>query len=312
MIKSEGTRAEEMGESEQPARSEDDVNTSEAAVSGRGAPEAWRSKGFRLSVITAAFILAAGFSFAVGRIFGLGDTAVHSAIPAPLKGDDIFVEDQEGIAQDNLSNATEMTGEGIVHILAGGTSVGLGLVLTQSGKVLTTYQPAAGTAKLAAEYVLSGKAFNATVIGVDPAAGLALLQMEGADGRAFSTVTVGNSDMITSSAAAVREKDYHRPGEIKASAVSSTGTQDGISLDVGTVTTLNTTVVIDGTTWTGLMAAALESPLPWVLGDPLVNLNGHVIGIIVGNSRSGSSTVAYAIPINGALAAATQMTDGSA
>jgi S1-C subfamily serine protease len=311
VIRGETTHVEEIDDSEQSARAEDDVDTSDAAKSSRAVPEAWRNKGFRLSVIATAFILAAGLSFGVGRVFGLGNTAVHSAIPAPLKGDDIFVEDPDGLAHDNLSNITKSTGQGMVHVLSGGTSVGIGLVLTQSGKVLTTYQPSAGAANLAAEYVYSRETFKAKVIGVDPAAGLALLQMEGSSGRAFSTVTVGNSDTIVSSAAAIREASYHVPGDVIDTAVSTMGMDDGVSLDVGKLTTLNTTVDIDGTTWTGLMASTLPSALPWVLGDPLVNPNGHVIGIIIGNSRSGSNTVAYAIPINAALSVATQIADGN-
>jgi S1-C subfamily serine protease len=307
----ETTHVEEIDDSEQFAHAEDDVDTSAAAKSSRAVPQAWRNKGFRLSVIATAFVLAAGLSFGVGRVFGLGNTAVHSAIPAPLKGDDIFVEDPDGIAQDNLSNITEHTGQGMVHVMSGGTPVGIGLVLTQSGKVLTTYRPSAGAANLAAEYVYSRETFKAKVIGTDPAAGLALLQMEGSNGRAFSTVTVGNSDTIVSSAAAVRESSYHVPGEVVDTAVSTTGTEGGVSLDVGKLTTLDTTVAIDGTTWTGLMASTLPSALPWVLGDPLVNLNGHVIGIIIGASRSGSNTVAYAIPINPALEVATQIADGN-
>jgi S1-C subfamily serine protease len=295
----------------QSARAEDDVRPGDAAESSRAVPEAWRHKGFRLCVIAMAFILAAGLSFGVGRVFGLGNTAVHSAIPAPLKGDDIFVESPDGIAQDNLSNITESTGQGMVHILSAGTSVGIGLVLTQSGKVLTAYRPAAGAANLAAEYVFSRETFKATVIGADPAAGLALLQLEGGNGRAFSTVTVGNSDTIVSSAAGIRESTYHVPGDVIDTAVSTTGTEDGVSLDVGKLTTLNTTVAIDGTTWTGLMASALPSALPWVLGDPLVNPNGHVIGIIIGNSRSGTNIVSYAIPVNTALAVARQIADGN-
>jgi len=290
---------------------EDDADTSDAAKSGRTVPRAWRSKGFRFSVIAAAFILAAGLSFGVGRVLGLGNIEIRSAIPGPLKGDDVFVEDPDGIAHDNLSNVTEFTGQGMVHVLSGGTSVGIGLVLTQSGKVLTTYRPSAGAANLAAKYVFSGDTFKATVIGVDPAAGLALLQMEGANGRPFSTVTVGNSDTIVSSAAAIRESSYHVPGEVIDTAVSTTGTEAGASLDVGKLTTLNMNVDIDGTTRTGLMASTLPSPLPWVLGDPLVNPNGHVIGIVIGESRSGFNTVAYAIPINAALAVATQIADGN-
>jgi hypothetical protein len=296
----------------QSTRVEDDADTSDAAKSGRAVPEAWRNKGFRLSVIAMAFILAAGLSFGVGRVLGLGNTDILSAIPVPLKGtSDVFVEDPDGLAQDNMSNALEFTGQGMVHVLSGGTSVGLGLVLTQSGKVLTTYLPAKGAANLAAEYVFSRETFKAQVIAVDPAAGLALLQMQGGDGRPFSTVTVGNSDTIVSSAAAIREHSYHVPGQVIDSAVSTTATSDGVLLDVGDLTTLNTSVNIDGVLWTGLLASALPSALPWVLGDPLVNPNGHVIGIIVGNARTGSETVAYAIPINAALAAATQMADGN-
>jgi len=307
VARGESAHAEEIDETEQSVRPEDDVDTDDAAESSRAVPAAWRNKGFRLGASAAALILAAGLSFGVGRLAGLGNIAVRSAIPAPLPGQDVFVEDQEGIAQDNKSNVLELTGQGMVHVLSGGTSVGIGMVLTQSGKVLTTYRPAAGAANLTAEYVFSHKTFKATVIGVDPAAGLALLQMQGSNGRPFSTVTVGNSDAVVSSANAIRQSSYHVPGQVFETAVSTTGTAGGVALDTGTLTTLNTTVAIDGTTWTGLMASSLSTPLPWVVGDPLVNPNGHVIGIIIGNARSGLNTIAYAIPINAALAIAAKL-----
>jgi S1-C subfamily serine protease len=309
--RSETTHVEEIDESEQSARAEDDVDTSDAVKSSRAVPAAWRNKGFRLSVIATAFIVAAGLSFGVGRVVGLGNTALHSAIPAPLKGDDIFVEDTDGFARDNLSNITENTGQGMVHVLSGGASVGIGLVLTQSGKVLTTYQPSAGAANLAAEYVYSRKTFKAKVIGVDPGAHLALLQMEGGNGRAFSTVTVGNSDTVVRTAQIARQYSVHVPGEVIATAVSTAGTERGVSFDVGKLTTLNTKVTLGRLTWTGLMAAALPSSQPPAIGGPLVNPNGHVIGIIVGSSSSGFSTVGYAIPINGVLSVAAQIADGN-
>jgi hypothetical protein len=308
--KGESTHVAETGESGQLARSAPGGDRDYDAKSGRAVPDAWRNKGFRFCVITTSFVLAAGLSFGVGRVFGLGNVEVLSAIPGPLKGDDIFVEDQEGVAHDNLENITESTDQGIVHILAGGTSVGIGLVLTQSGKVLTPYRPSAGAANLAAEYVFSHKTFTARLIGADQDAGLALLQMEGSNGRPFSTVTVGNSDTIASSAAEVRGASARMSGEIIATAVSTTGTADGVTLDVGTLTSLNTNVDIDGSTWDGLMASTLPSSLPWVLGDPLVNPNGHVIGVIIGSARSGSSTVAYALPINGVLSVASRMAEG--
>jgi S1-C subfamily serine protease len=278
---------------------------------GRDVPKAWRSKRFRITAIATAVVLAAGIGFAAGRVIGLGNTVILSAIPQPANGKDAFIEDDDGIAQDNQANILQATAPGMVHVLSGGTSVGIGLVLTESGKVLTTYQPAAGTANLAAEYVLSRATFKATVIGTDPAAGLALLQLQGGDGRPFSTVTVGNSATLVNSSEASRESSYHVPGQVYDTAVGTTGRQDALTLDVGTLDYLDTTVTIGRTTRSGLLASVLQSAQTSAIGGPLVNLNGQVIGITVGGSGTGLHIMAYAIPINTALAVATQIADGN-
>jgi S1-C subfamily serine protease len=236
---------------------------------------------------------------------------ILTAIPKPATGKDAFVEDDDGIAQDNQENIFQATAPGMVHVLSGGTSVGIGLVLTESGKVLTTYQPAAGAASLAAEYVLSRATFKATVIGTDPAAGLALLQLQGGDGRPFSTVTVGNSATLVNSSEASRETSYHVPGQVYDTAVGTTGRQNALTLDVGTLDYLDTTVTVGRTTRSGLMASVLQSAQTSAIGGPLVNLNGQVIGITVGGSGTGLSITGYAIPINTALAVATRIADGN-
>ena len=292
-------------------QTEHDEGTSEPANSGRGVQKAWRSKRFRISVIAAAVILATGLGFGVGRGIGLGNTVILTAIPQPATGKDAFIEDDDGIAQDNQENILQATAPGMVHVLSGGTSVGIGLVITESGKVLTTYQPAAGAANLAAEYVLSRATFKATVIGTDPAAGLALLQLEGADGRPFSTVTVGNSATLVNSSEASRESSYHVPGQVYDTAVGTTGRQDALTLDVGTLDTLDTTVTVGRTTRSGLLASVLQSAQASAIGGPLVNLNGQVIGITIGGWGSGLHIMGYAIPINTALAVATQIADGN-
>jgi S1-C subfamily serine protease len=289
------------------------LEADDAAESRQAVPEAWRSKRFRMCVIAAAVILAAGAGFGVGRVMGLGNIVILSAIPKPstcqswVPSSCAFFEDDDLTAQDNQQNILDTTALGMVHVLSGGTSVGIGLVLTESGKVLTTYRPAAGAANLAAEYVLSRQTFKARVIGVDPAAGLALLQLEGGNGRAFSTVTVGNSDTLVKNAEASSESSYHVPGEIYDTAVGTAGREATLTIDTGTLVTLNTTVIAGRTTRSGLMASVLQSAAPAVFGGPLVNLNGQVIGIIVGGSGSGLDVVGYAIPINTALAVATQL-----
>jgi S1-C subfamily serine protease len=276
------------------------------------AGDAWRNRRVRLSAIAAAVVVAAGIGFGVGRALGLGDTVILTAIPHPATGKDAFIEDDDGIAQDNQENILQATAPGMVHILSGGTSVGIGLVLTESGKVLTTYRPAAGASNLAAEYVLSRATFSATVIGADPAAGLALLQLEGADGRPFSTVTVGNSATLVKSSEASKESSYHVPGQVYDTAVGTTGRQDALTLDVGTLDYLDTTVSVGRTIRSGLMESVLQSAQTSAIGGPLVNLNGQVIGITVGGSGSGLSIMGYAIPINTALAVATRIADGHA
>jgi S1-C subfamily serine protease len=304
---SQTIHAQEAGEGRQRTPADDRMGTSDAPKSGQTVPAAWRNKRFRIAVIAAAVILAAGLGFGAGRAMGLGDIVVLSAIPRPATTAAPFIEDDDGIGQDNQENILETTAPGMVHVLSGGTSVGIGLVLTESGKVLTTYQPAKGAASLAAEYVLSRDTFRAKVIGTDPAAGLALLQMEGPKGRAFSTVTVGNSDTIVKSAQAYRESSYHVPSQIYDTAVGTTGRKTTLSMDVGTLTTLDVTVTDGRTTRSGLMASVLQSDMPSAIGGPLVDLNGRVIGITIGGYGSGLNITGYAIPINTALAIATQI-----
>ena len=315
-------RVQDVDESGQRTRAASDEGTSDAAESRPAVPEAWRSKRFRLTVIASALILAAGLGFGVGRAMGLGDIVILSAIPKPWTcapwlatttdpaTECAFIEDDNGTGQDNQSNILDATGGGMVHILSGGTSVGIGLVLTESGKVLTTYQPAAGAANLEAEYVLSLATFKARVIGVDAAAGLALLQMEGGNGRPFATVAVGNSATIVANAKASSLRSYHVPGQVDDTAVGTTGRENALTIDTGTLTTLDTTVTVGTASRSGLMASALQSAMPSAIGGPLVNLNGQVIGITVGGWGSGLHVVGYAIPINTALAVATRIDSG--
>lgn len=315
-------RVQEAGESGQSARAGTNAGKrdDDDDKSGQGVPEAWRNKRFRLTVLASTLIVSAAFAFVVGRVIGLGNQEVLSAIPKPATGYNKFIEDGDLTAQDSEDYIFESTTPGMVHILSGGASVGIGLVLTESGKVLTTYQPAKGATNLAAEYVLSGKTFKATVIGADPAAGLALLQLQGGDGRAFATTTVGNSATVVEQSENASEISYHVKGQVDVTAVGTTGKERAVSFDLGTLTDLNTTVDVEKTTRSGqvvmttrsgLMASTLSTVMNSAIGGPLVNLKGQVIGIIVGGSGSGLDVTGYAIPINTALAVATQIADGN-
>ena len=199
----------EAGQSGQQARPDDDDDDDDPVV-----PEAWRSKPFRLMVMAAVVVLTAGFGFGAGKLAGVGNNVVRSDIPKPETTADPFIEGSGSIADNSHANILSTTAPGLVHVLSGGKSVGIGLVLTQSGRVLTTYQPATGARNLSARYVLSGATFKATVIGTDPAAGLALLQMASSPGWPFVTAVVGNSDRLVQNAKASSFTSYHVPGKV--------------------------------------------------------------------------------------------------
>jgi S1-C subfamily serine protease len=149
--------------------------------------------------------------------------------------------------------------------------------------------------------------FQATLLGTDPAAGLALLELQGGGGRAFPTLAVGNSDALAENAFDSRQLSYHLPGEVMDTAVGTTGTRDAVVINTGVLVALNQTVTVAGKTRTGLMQSRLQSVSADDVGGPLVNLNGQVIGITVAGDGTGLKVSGYAMPINQALAIARQI-----
>jgi len=284
---------------------EDESRSGAAAeVSGGGR----RRTSVRLAAYLTAGLLAVGCGVGLARAIGSsGPAAISSVIPSPAQGADAFVEDDNLTAQDNQSDILQTTMPGLVHIISGKTAVGIGMVLTPSGKVLTSYVPARGAASLKAQYIASGARFRVRIIGADAAAGLALLQLEGGDGRAFSTLVVGNSATIAASASQSKVFSYHVAGEVLDTVIGTSGTEDAVSLDLGTLVSTNATATADGRTEHGLIASALQSPPTTAIGGPLVDLNGEVIGIVVAGAGSGLDVTGYAMPINTALSIAAQI-----
>jgi S1-C subfamily serine protease len=266
-------------------------------------------RGVRLVACLAAGALTLGAGFALTRLVNPPRAAPLSAvIPPPARSGGVFVEDDDGTGQDSQDNIFASTVPGLVHIMSGGQAVGIGLVLTPSGKVLTTYQSPGAGSGLSAKYVASGATFKATVLGTDPAAGLALLQMKGDNGRAFSTLAVGNSDALAQNAYDSKQLSYHLPGEVMDTVVGTMGARDALIINTGVLVALNQTVIVAGKPITGLLQSRLQSSVPATeIGGPLVNLAGQVIGIIVAGAGTGLKASGYALPINQGLTVARQI-----
>ena len=196
-----------------------------------------------------------------------------------------------------------------VHVISAGKAVGIGLVLTPSGKVLTTAPSRpAEPAVSARSTCCPAKTFKAAVLGTDASAGLALLQLEGTNGQALSTVTVGNSDTLVASTYASKQLADHIPGEVvhRRRHDRHEGRGDHRHRPAAHAG-LNQTVTVAGRTRTGPMqlppAVRVRRRDPRPAGEPDRSGHRHHRG----RGGVGLKINGYAMPINQALAIARQI-----
>jgi S1-C subfamily serine protease len=196
----------------------------------------------------------------------------------------MFVEDDDGAGQDQQGNILQSSAAGVLSIRsATGTALGAGFVITCSGFVLASYHEGAGT--ITARFVMSGKTYPARLVGSDPEANLALLQLSG--GTEFTPVSIGTT-------ADVRVNDR------VASAGGSWMTK-GMLLTTGAITGIDKPVTLDGKRLTGLLEVSSLSVPGSELGGPLFNLSGQVLGLSVGFGTYGGVGDGYVVPIDSAL-----------
>ncbi|MCL8206853.1 MAG: S1C family serine protease [Actinomycetia bacterium] len=193
-----------------------------------------------------------------------------------------------------------------------GTASGTGMILTSSGEVLTNNHVVQGASVIRVTVAGRPRPYVARVLGVDPTADVALLQLEGASG--LPTVTLGNSDAVS----------VGQPVVAIGNALGLGGTP---SVTQGTITAKNQSIFAQDATGGGEelhglleTSAALQ---PGDSGGPLVNLAGQVIGMdtaaagpAYGHSyrrwyvAQAPSAAGFAIPINTAVRIAREIAQG--
>ncbi len=188
-----------------------------------------------------------------------------------------------------------------------GAAAGTGMILSSSGLVLTNNHVVEGSTHLTATTVLSGKKYQATVIGVDPTDDVALIKLQGASG--LKTVQVGNSSKVALGTAVV--------------AIGNAGGTGGSpTVTQGTITALGRTITASDSgsgANTETLHNMLQTNAPIAEGDsggPLSDAAGQVIGMdtaALSQSLGGAGTSqGYSIPINRALSIARKIAAGSA
>jgi len=193
------------------------------------------------------------------------------------------------------------------QLASGVAGAGTGVILSPDGEVLTNNHVIDGSTSIAVVHVSTGARYTAVVLGTVPSEDIALLKIQGAPN--LPTVPLGKSSSVKVGDPVV--------------ALGNAGGVGGVPHTVsGTVQALNQTITatdIDGShpeTLAGLIQ--IDAPLePGDSGGPLANRNGQVIGIDTAASatrrfRAVGDSAGFAIPIDRALALASQIRAGQA
>jgi S1-C subfamily serine protease len=250
-------------------------------------------RSVRLAASAAAALLATVLAAELATGIGLrvtsavrGSVPADARIPLPPAKNAAFVEDDDGAGQDQQNNILQSSAPGVASIRsARGAVLGSGFVITRSGFVLASYHGLLGAGTLTARLVMSGKTYPARLVGSDPEANLALLQLSG--GTGFRPVAIGTT-------AGLHLND-------RVASAGGTGTAKALTLSTGAITGIGVPVTLDGQRLTGLLEVSSLAAPASELGGPLFNLSGQVLGLSIGFGTRGGTGDGYVVPIDSAL-----------
>lgn len=186
-----------------------------------------------------------------------------------------------------------------------GTAAGTGMILTPSGEVMTNNHVVEGATSIQVSIQGDGT-HGATVLGVDPSADVALLQVNGVSG--LPTVHLANSSTLSvGEAVAAIGNALGEGGTPRATTGTIEALHQSISVsgDNGATENLSDMIEMNATIWEG------DS------GGALVNSSGQVVGMLTAGETAGfrqtsGSIQGYAIPTNDALSVVNQIRSGQA
>jgi S1-C subfamily serine protease len=199
------------------------------------------------------------------------------------------------------ADAAESTGIVMIDTSLGysnAAAAGTGMVLTADGLVLTNNHVIEGSTEISVTVASTGATYAASVVGVDAADDVALLQLDAASG--LQTIAI--------------DGDAEAVGD----AVTAVGNAEGggvLMAADGSITALDATVTTaaEGAVQSESLAGMIQIVADVVSGDSggaLLDAQGEVVGMTTAASSGRVPTVAYAIPIEDALAIVQQIRNG--
>ena len=188
----------------------------------------------------------------------------------------------------------------------GGNAEGTGIVLTSSGEILTNHHVVQDATSIQVTVLGNGQTYNATVVGYDATADVAVIQLTKASGLTAANIgdssTVATGDVVTAIGNAL-----------------GAGTP---SVTSGTVVALDQSITATdaGGANPEQLNGLIQTNTPLQEGDsggPLIDQQGHIIGMntaidatLSRRRQTTGSTESYAIPINTAIGIAKQIESG--
>ncbi len=186
-----------------------------------------------------------------------------------------------------------------------GTAAGTGMILTSAGEVLTNNHVVDQSTSISVTIAGRSGTYTATVLGVDPTADIALIQVQGVSG--LPTVTLASSSTL-------------QVGDQILAIGNALGAGGTPSVTQGAITALDQTITAsEGGSKSEQLTGMIQADAaisPGDSGGPLVNSAGQVIGMITAGEaqgfRSQVSTTDYAIPSDEALRVVNLIRSGQA
>ncbi len=225
------------------------------------------------------------------------DQGTVPSFPGEQPGQDPYGQS----TSDEQSNATDAQSQGVVLInttLTDGEAAGTGLVLDSSGIVLTNYHVVEGSTSVKVTIASDGRTYDATVVGHNQKADIAVLQLDGASDLA--TVNLDDDAEPAVSDAVTAVGNAQGQGYLSASAGSVVALDQSISTrSEGSVAGENLTGLIETNAYV----------VGGYSGGALLDAEGEVVGITTAAS-SGGVTESYAVPIDDALTVADAIESG--
>jgi S1-C subfamily serine protease len=187
-----------------------------------------------------------------------------------------------------------------------GQAAGTGMIITSTGEILTNNHVVDRSATIQVTIAGRAQTYTAHVVGADPKADIAVLQIDGA-ASGLPTVTFASSS-------SVRVGDYV---VAIGNALGQGGTPD---VSQGHITALDQTITAsEGGSKSEQLTGMLQSDAtiyPGDSGGPLLNSAGQVVGMITAGNvqgfRSSASNVNYAIASDTILSVVNQVQAGRA